>query len=244
MYGGTEFGLIALQTWDHDTMTFVPDLNFLEFIPEDEHLKSRRDPGYTPRTVLLDQVEANQVYEVVITNFHGGPFVRYRIGDMIRIVSRRNQRLDIDIPQMIFETRCDDVIDLANFARLTERTIWLALEESGAHYVDWTARKELEADQPVLQIYIEPKNGNPVGERDIEALMGDSLKRVDSDYRDLEEMLGLRLLRVSFLPTGSFERYTAARQAEGADPAHLKPPHMRPGDKVIAQLKAPVHGNG
>jgi hypothetical protein len=33
IYAGTEGGVIATQTWDYDGMTFIPSLNFLEFIP-------------------------------------------------------------------------------------------------------------------------------------------------------------------------------------------------------------------
>ncbi|MFQ5946802.1 MAG: GH3 auxin-responsive promoter family protein [Anaerolineae bacterium] len=43
IYGATELGFVATQAWDYDGMTFAPDINFLEFIPEEEHLRSRAD---------------------------------------------------------------------------------------------------------------------------------------------------------------------------------------------------------
>lgn len=239
MYGGSEFGLVALQTWDYDTMTFVPDLNFLEFITEEDHLKSRQDPSYQPRTLLLDELQAGEVYEIVITNFDGGTFVRYRVGDMVRIMALRNEKLDINLPQMIFETRCDDVIDLANFARLTERVIWKALEESGVRYVDWAARKEFDDQQPVLRLYVELRDGETRDEGQIEDAVHSQLEILDSDYRDIGEMLGLQPLRVTLFPAGAFGRYIAEKQAAGADPAHMKPPHMRPSDEIIAMLLMP-----
>jgi hypothetical protein len=49
-------------------------------------------------------------------------------------------------------------------------------------------------------------------------------------------MLGLRLLRVTILPVGAFGRYIADMQAAGADPAHMKPPHMRPSEEIVAKL--------
>ncbi|MCO6451539.1 MAG: GH3 auxin-responsive promoter family protein, partial [Caldilineales bacterium] len=100
MYGGTEINFIATQTWDHTGMTFVPDTGFLEFIPEAEHLRSREEPGYQPKAVLLDEVQAGEKYEFVVTNFSGGTFIRYRIGDLIKIISLRNENLGIEIPQM------------------------------------------------------------------------------------------------------------------------------------------------
>ena len=58
VYAGTEGSIIATQTWDYDSMTFIPNLNFLEFIPEKEYIKWQLDHSYQPETVLLDEVKA------------------------------------------------------------------------------------------------------------------------------------------------------------------------------------------
>ncbi len=134
VYSTSESILIGLQTWDYDAMTFVPQFNLLEFIPEEEHFKSKRFPSYHPKTLLLDQVEPGEKYELVVTNFLGGPFVRYRLDDMIQITSLSNDRLNIRLPQMVFHSRVDDLIDIAGFTRLTEKTLWQAMEESGVPY--------------------------------------------------------------------------------------------------------------
>ena len=130
-YCCTEAAIIATQTWDYQGMTFIPNLNFLEFIPENDSLKLREDPSYQPKTLLLDEVKAGENYELVITNFLGGALVRYRIGDMITITSLSNTGLDINIPQMEFYSRVDDLIDIAGLTRITESTIWQAIERSG-----------------------------------------------------------------------------------------------------------------
>jgi hypothetical protein len=39
-----------------------------------------------------------------------------------------------------------------------------------------------------------------------------------------------------FLPSGTFDRYTAQKQAEGADLAHLKPPHIQPSEETLTIL--------
>ena len=67
LYSSTEARLVAMQLWNYKGMSFVPGTNFLEFIPEDEHWRSRADPAYEPRTLLLDEVEAGQRYEIVFT---------------------------------------------------------------------------------------------------------------------------------------------------------------------------------
>ena len=122
VYGNSETTVVATQTWDYDGMVFFPNLNFLEFIPEREHFKWQINHSYQPKTVLLDEVKVGENYELVITSFHGGAMVRYRVGDMIRITALRNEKLNIDIPQMVFERRADDLIDLG-FMRLTEKVI-------------------------------------------------------------------------------------------------------------------------
>ena len=243
-YGGTEVGIVAMQTWDYQGMTFVPHLNFLEFIPEKESLKSREDPAYQPRTLLLDKVRAGENYEIVITNFHGGALVRYRVGDMVRITSLRNEELNIDIPQMAFYSRVDDLIDIAGFTRLTEGVIWQAIENSGIAYTDWTVRKEVKEKQ-MLHLYLEPKgNGNLTGEQ-VATVVHQQLKKLNSDYANLEAFVGLMPLKVTLLPGNAFQAYMLRQQAAGADLAHLKVPHINPSDDMLdflisGSLKAAV----
>lgn len=235
-YACTEGSLIASQAWDYGGLTFIPNLNFLEFIPEDEHLKWRLDNSYIPKTVLIDEVEVDKSYEIVITNFHGGAMVRYRVGDMIRITALRNNKLGIAIPQMIFERRADDLIDIAGFTRLTERVIWQAIESSRIPYEDWTVRKEIIGDKPALHVYLEAKDGCGTSNKRVASKLHTQLKKLDKDYADLESILSVKPIKVSILPEGAFKAYMAARQAEGADLAHIKPPHINPSDKTLSLL--------
>ncbi len=249
-YGGTEGGIYATQTWDYEGMTFVPNLVFFEFIPEREWFKWQLDRSYQPKTVLLDEVKAGENYEVVITDFHGGVMTRYRPGDMVRITSLRNEKLNIDIPQMVFERRADDLIDISGFGRMTEKLIWQAIENTGISYVDWAARKEMVADTAILRLYVELRGNYIASEKTIAAAVYDELIKLDSVYHynpflfhggygDPEAVLGLKPVEVTLLPQGAFTNYMAQRQAEGADLGNLKPPHINPSDKVLSLLGAP-----
>jgi len=249
LYAGTEGGVYATQTWDYEGMTFVPNLNFFEFIPEEEHFKWQLDHSYQPKTVLLDEVKAGGNYEIVITNLHGGPLVRFRIGDMIRITSLRNEKLNIDIPQMIFYSRADDLIDIASLGRLTERIIWEAIENSSIPYVEWTARKEVNGDRAILRLYLELNDDRDASKEAIAIAVSQELEKLDSRYHynpykiygtpnDFESAIDSKLIEVTLLPRGTFSHYVSQRQAEGADLGHLKPPHINPSDKILSLLSA------
>ena len=234
MYGATEAGTIATQAWNKKNMTFFPASCFFEFIPEEEWLKSQDDEAYRPSTVLLDEVKAGKRYEIIIASFHGMPFMRYRLGDLIKIVSLEDKEAGIRLPQMVFESRADGIIDIAGFARLDEKTIWQAIVNTGIKFEDWSARKEYEENQPILRLYIELKeelDGNRIAE-----LIHQELVKINTDYSDLESMLGGRPVRVVVIPSGSFQRYYEARKLEGAELANLKPPHMNAADNIIKSL--------
>ena len=247
LYGGTEGAVYATQTWDRNGMTFLPNLNFLEFMPEEESLKWRLDSSYKPRTLLLDKVEPDHKYELIITNLHGGALVRYRLGDVVRIISLRNEKSNINLPQMVFHSRADYLIDIAGLGRLTERIIWEALENTGIPYVEWTARKEVVGERAVLHLYIEPKYLNGTTERDMVMAFTRELQKLDRQYHhnpyniydseaEAETLADSRQVEVTLLPQGAFANYIAKRQAEGADLGHLKPPHINPKESTLAAL--------
>lgn len=234
IYGATESGTVATMAWNKKDMTFVPFFCFLEFIPDEEWGKNQRDPNYQPTTVLLDEVEPGKRYEVVATSFHGMPFLRYRLGDLIKITALEDTETGIKIPQMVFESRVDGLIDIAGFSRLDEKTIWQAIANTDIKYVDWTARKEFEQEKPVVRLYIEPKEHVDINK--LERLINKELSSIHPDYSDLISILGIQPLRICILPSGSFGQYYKQKKAEGADLAHLKPPHMNASDQAVQTL--------
>ena len=246
-YGGTEGGVYATQTWDYEGMTFIPNLNFFEFIPEREWFKWQLDHSYQPRTILLDEVKAGENYEMVITNLHGGILTRCRIGDVIRITSLRNEKLGIDIPQMVFHSRADDLVDIASLGRLTEGVIKEAVENTGIPYVDWVARKELIDNKPALHFYLEPGDEYIASEEGVAAAIREQFKKLDRKYRcnfysligDMETVLGLKPLEVTLLPQGAFSSYISQRRSGRADLESLKPPHINPSDEALSLLGVP-----
>jgi hypothetical protein len=241
VYGNSETAVIATQTWDYQNMVFFPNLNFIEFIPEAEHFKCQYDPNYKPKTVLLDELEAGKNYELVITNFHGGILVRYKLGDMIRINSLSNEKLGIKLPQIVFERRADDLIDLG-FIRLTEKVIWRALENTGVPYAGWTARKDMHHKTPVLHLYIELQDNHQITMEAFASSIYQQIKKVDDglyvykDIESLEKLIDFNPIQVTMLPNGAFSSYKLRKQKEGTSLAHLRPPHINPSDSMLKQL--------
>lgn len=242
LYSSTEAGLVATQLWNNKGMSFVPGTNYMEFIPEDEHLRSRSDPTYEPRTVLLNEVKAGERYEIVFTGLRGACFVRYRIGDMISIVSLRDEELGVDIPQMEFIGRCDSIIDLAGFARLSEAVVWEAIERTGIPYSDWIAHKEISGNQPALRICLEPASEDHPDAEEAAAALHKTLMECDEDYHNLDAMLGLKPVRITWLAPGTFRQYRREKSEAGADLGQLKPSHMQPSEEVLAMILR-IHGS-
>ena len=235
-YSATEtVGTAAVQSWDKRGLFFFPDVAFWEFIPEEEWANNRQDAAYQPRTVLLSEVEPGQRYEVVVTSFDGGPFLRYRMHDLVRFVSLNDAEAGINLPSMVCTGRSDGLIDLAGFTGLMdEAMVWRAIHDTGIEYVDWTILKEETQDGAFLHLYIELKDG--VGEDVVQKAVHENLKVLNPFYANLESMLEVQALRVTVLGKGTFQSYFSEMQAAGADLAHMKPPHMNPSPEVLSKL--------
>jgi hypothetical protein len=229
----TEAGIIAVQSWTRRGMTFIPNSNFFEFIPEDEWLKSRRDIYYEPYTVLLPDVKAGERYELVISSFYNMPFTRYRLGHLVRITSLEDQEAGINLPQMVFECRADDLIDIAGFTRVSEKTVAQAIANAGISCEDWTARKETRAGKPLLHLYIELNNGDCPGE--LALVLHRELVKTDPGYHDLAAMMGIEPMEVTALRHGAFGEYYSKR-SNSFELAQRKPPRVNAPDDIIQEL--------
>jgi hypothetical protein len=140
---------------------------------------------------------------------------------------------------MSFERRSDDLISFM-VIKLNEKQIWQAIEDSGVAYEDWTAYKR--PGESLLHVLIEPKKTWRGSQSDLLAAVSRNLVNsgrssydesgIQEDWRD---KLGFDV-EVTILPSGSFANYLAVKQAGGADPAHLKPPHINPSEDVISLL--------
>ncbi len=235
-YACTEFGTIALQAWGAKSqgLTLVPDAAFWEFMPEAEYRIWQDDRTYRPATLLLDEVTLGR-YVLVGTSFAGGAFVRYFLGDMIAVIALSDEVLGIELPQIVMESRADDIIDLASLVWLSERALWQAIGEMGSPIMDWTARKDYNArGDPMLHMYVETKESLDEGAFVIG--LHNALVTCVEEYAAFYDMLKYNPVLLTRLTPGTFQAYLLQKQQEGADIGHFKPPRMQPQDKVFTKL--------
>ena len=234
-YGTTETMVGAMQSWNKKGLTFLPDMALWEFIPEEEWRKEAEHPGYQPRTVLLDELEAGKQYELVLTHFYGMPLMRYRIGDVIKVLALNDAETGAKLPQVVFQARANEIIDLAGLTQIDERTMLQTIVDSGVRFEDWTAKKEYDSETGYLRLLIELKE--PVDARALEQTLEERLQAVDVDYRDLEGWLGQRrAVRVTVLQLGSFRRFYEEKVREGVPLARLKPSRINPSTEDVEKL--------
>ena len=234
LHGCTEAVIIALQSWSKSDLTLLPTSNFYEFIPEEEWLACRDNIFAQPSTVLLPEVEPGKRYELVITSFHGMPFIRYRLGHLIEITALEDTEAQVCLPQITFESRADDLLDVAGFTRMSEKTVVQAIAGANCKHEDWTIRKEIDGDRITLHLYIETDGTRSATE--IAAILQSELTEIDPGYRDLEQMIGNQPLEVTILNPGTFADYYTRKQETGAELLQRKPPRMNASDEVIREL--------
>jgi hypothetical protein len=141
--------------------------------------------------------------------------------------------LGIHLPQIVVESRADDLIDLGSMVLLTERSLWQAFAHLDLQTTDWVARKEiLPAEGPVVRIFIE-SNGHS---HDLAQDLHGALIETSDDYKTAFGITGGNPVRISPLAPGTFKAYLESKRAEGAELGHLKPPRMQPSDAVMKRL--------
>ena len=120
-------------------LTLIPDAGFWEFMPVPEYHLWRADPTYKPALVRLDAVQPGE-YVLTVTSLGGGPFVRYVIGDLIRVIALEDKSSGHCPAADQGRSRADSTINLGSMVVLTERAIWNALTLLDLGLTKWTRR--------------------------------------------------------------------------------------------------------
>lgn len=212
IFAGTEPTCIGCETWSREGVYFFPDACFYEFIPEDELDRNMVNPDYTPRTILWNEVVPGGIYEIVLTVLKGGAFARYRVGDVFRCTGIGSETENNRIPRFQYVDRVPQVIDIAGFTRITEKSIQQAIQLSRLPIASWTAKKEFtENYRPYLHLYVELQRthliNSAISIRILQDQLGIYFRYLDQDYEDLKKILGIDPLKITLLKCGTFDLY-------------------------------------
>ena len=212
---GTEPTCIGCESWEKNGLYLFPDACFYEFIPENEMLRNFTDPSYKPKTYLMDELVPNQNYELVISVFKGGAFMRYRVGDVYRCLGMGSQSSGIRLPRFAYVDRVPTVIDTGGFTRITEASIEEVIRLSKLGIAEWFALKEYnEEGRPYLHMYVEMSQeaveSSALSRQVLEEHLSVYFTYFDSDYHDLKRLLGIDPLKITFLKSGTVAAYRKA----------------------------------
>jgi hypothetical protein len=94
-----------------------------------------------------------------------------------------------------------------------------------------------------MHLYIELKEDYIASEKGLATAVYEQIKLLDDgfihyDLPSIEKLIDYKPVTVTMLSEGAFSRFVAKRQAEGADLAQLKPPHINPSNDVLELLGA------
>ncbi|KJS19848.1 MAG: auxin-responsive protein [Clostridiaceae bacterium BRH_c20a] len=227
IFGGTEPTCIATETWNKNGLVLFPDICFYEFIPKSEMEKNLEDPLYVPKTYLLNELLTGIEYELVISNFKGGAFARYRTGDMFKCLSLNDEEDNIQLPQFVYVDRDPRFIDIAGFTRISEVTICQAIELSKLDVTEWFAVKEFDGlKRSLLHLYVEVGSEGirgPMTKDIIKEHLSIYFRYVDTDFSNLKSLLGIDPLKVTIIPTGTISQFYTAfgRRLRKMNPSHF-----------------------
>lgn len=226
IFAGTEPACVATESWEKNGLVFFPDVGLYEFIPKDEFEKNLVDPSYVPRTYLIDEIQTGFDYELVVSNFKGGAFARYRTGDIFRCTRTTDDVTGIKLPHFVFVDREPGYIDIAGFTRISQRTIEEAIALSNIELSEWFAIKEFNINKRAfLHMYVEvEQDGTGIENSEvIKEHISAYFRYIDKDFKNIKRFLGLDPIEVTILPSGTIEEFTKKTQKEvrKINPSHF-----------------------
>jgi hypothetical protein len=210
IYGSTETMFSALPSIEHPGGFFFDwRVIYPEFIPEEKALTT--DAGRideSPDMVLMTDVEVGHRYQLVATPLKND-LNRYIMPDIMECIDTGDSVLGSEAPVFTYYARCDKLVMLHNFTRISEEELIRVLRDSDIPLVEFTSRREMEGTRDYMKIYLELSKH--VEEDTVKERIEGQLLSFDKDWRDLKSYLRYDPLKVQILPRGSFSRYLDAR---------------------------------
>lgn len=210
IFGSTETMFSGLPSIEHPGSFFFDwRVIYPEFLPEADAVReeiTKLDDH--PEPITMDAVEVGKRYQLVATPLMND-VTRYVMPDILECVDTGDDVLGSEIPIFRYHMRCDRLVTLHNFTRISEEELLEVLNRAKIPYVDFTARRELDGARDYMVIYLEPSKRLSADEA--KKRLHEELLAFDKDWRDLTSYLGYEPLKVVLLPRGSFLNYMHKR---------------------------------
>jgi hypothetical protein len=216
VYGSTEFGVI-MHGMPDKKMALMPNFNatYMEFIDENGEIRK------------VDEVKVGKVYEIIGTPF-GSPFIRYRLGDLVKVCEKR----DDGTPIFSFESRKSNVLDIHNYFRITESVAFQMIAKAGLRNSErWAITKITPKDKLLVLM----EKDWEYSEKEAEKRIFDALFELCEYFRDYVRDFNIKephsVIEVKYLKKGAFMRYTNRMMQSGASVGQYKSPKIIPPNR-------------
>lgn len=201
-YNASE-GFFGIQDrMDSDEMLLMLDYGiFYEFIPIENADQKQ------PKTIRLDDVELNKVYELVISTNAG--LWRYRIGDTIRFTSLNPYRIKISGRTKHFINAFGEELMIEN----AEKAIATACNKTGVIIDNFTAApKYLEQGKSGAHEWVIEFSKEPNILEEFSKILDDEIRKINSDYdAKRHKDIALHCLVIHKVPQGTFYEWMRKR---------------------------------
>jgi hypothetical protein len=223
-YNASE-GFFGLQDQSNsDEMLLMLDYGiFYEFIPIEYTAEEQ------PNTLILEEVELNKNYEVVISTNAG--LWRYRVGDTVKFTSLSPYRIQVTGRTKHFINAFGEELIIEN----AEMALAIACQKTKSSIRDYTVapiyieNKRNGKHQWLIEFEVQPNNLDYFIE-----ILDNGLKSLNSDYEAKRyKNLILALLEVISLPEGTFYRWMKENNKLGGQ---HKVPRLSNNRNIVDQI--------
>jgi hypothetical protein len=218
IYGVTELGLPMFGSPDRKGDLF-PNLRscYFEFRDEKGSL------------LKITEVKRGNTYDLLVSSL-GGIFLRYDVGDMVRVLDIR----DDGMPIFAFWGRKNAIIAIRGFLpRVTEALATRVMAMAGLSLSDkWAFTKSVNETEKILVLM---ENTWGLSKTEAARRIYDALFALSEDFRHMVKDNKIEdpeeIIEVEYLKTGAFFRYSVNRAKEGYPIGQVKPPKIIPSER-------------
>lgn len=228
VYAASE-ALIGMAVKPEDaTYVVTPRTAFFEFIP------LNKMDSLTPDTLCLDELEIDESYEIMITNFSG--FYRYRIGDVVKVVDYYGNS-----PVIEFLYRKGQLLNLVA-EKTTEsavhHSIITSIKKWDVDLVEYTAIQDLSETVGCYKFYVEVNNTETLMCNKVEKrmILEEAIRKANPTYMVAQKAGRIAPLKLEVVVAGTFKKLKDELIKKGASSNQVKVPRVINDEKLISIL--------